>query len=661
MSDASQSSPYTQTLVATGGKAPYSWALSAGTLPLGLALSPTGVLSGTPAQTGTGFSFTVAVTDATQATVQRLYAMSVFAGLIVGACPQNIGEVGFPYNSTLVGEGGVIPYTWTVSGQLPDGLQLNSVAGTISGTPTRVGPAALTFTATDKSSRTSAKQCTITVQPQITVSTTALAGGSTGANYSDSVAVGGGVGPYVYATTAGSLPPGLAIDGGTGKITGRPIAAGSFSFTAQITDSLGAQAAKSLSIAVAQGLTIPNCPAPVGNVGQPYSSPLVAQGGSTPYVWTISSGTLPPGLTLQTGAVTVIGGSPTQSGAAAFVLQATDAANSNVTRACSIQINGAPLTISAPSFPNGLLGVAYSQTLTASGGTGPYAWSIVGTGAPSGFSINANGVLSGTPSTLGTFTFIVQATDQDNNIAQQSVTITILAGTAPSVSVTQLSDIVEPATQPGFNLQLAGSYPAPIDGTLTLTVVPDPTINVDDPGIQFAPPPACVAPCRRIPFTVAPNSTTPVFATPLLLQTGTVASTIQLNVKLTSGGTDITPANATVRSVRVDRLAPKIVSITRTSTASGFNLEIVGYSTTREVTQRTFQFTTSGGGAPLSATVQLTDAAKTWFQSSPSTASGGQFKLTQPFTLQGTVGNITSVSVTLSNAQGTSVPATANF
>jgi hypothetical protein len=655
VSDASQSSPYSQTFVATGGKPPYTWVIAGGTPPPGLILNALGTLSGSPVQTGL-FGFTVAVTDSASVTVQQPFTMNVFAGLIVGACPQNIAEVGFPYNSSLVGEGGVAPYTWSSAGSLPDGLVLNTVAGTISGTPRQVGSAALTFTATDKNTRSNSKQCSITVQPAVTISTASLSGGSTGTAYSDGVTVAGGVSPYVYSTTAGSLPPGLAIDGSTGKITGRPISSGAFGFTVQVSDNLGAQASKSLSIAVTQGLTIPNCPAPVGNVGQPYNAPLVAQGGSTPYIWTISSGTLPAGLALQSAdQVTMIAGSPSQPGASAFVLQAADAAGGNVTRACSIQINSAPLTISAPSFPTGLLGVAYSQTLAASGGRGPYVWSILGASAPPSFSIDSSGVLSGVPTTVGTYTFTVQVTDQDSNVAQQSVTITILAGTAPGVSIGGLPDIVDPATQPTFNVQLGGSYPAPIDGTVTMTVVPDPTIGIDDPSIQFFPN------GRTLKFTVAANSTTPVFTAPVVaLQTGTVAGTIQLSVKLASNGIDITPAAAPL-SVRVDRKAPRIVSVTATQNASGIQVQIVGYSTTREVTQGTFQFAISGGGAPLTATVQLADSAKSWFQSQQSTAFGGQFTLTQPFTPQGTIGNLTSVTVTLSNGQGTSAPVTVNF
>jgi hypothetical protein len=244
-------------------------------------------------------------------------------------------------------------------------------------------------------------------------------------------------------------------------------------------------------------------------------------------------------------------------------------------------------------------------------------------------------------------------TDQDGNVARQNVTLLLQAGTAPNVSITGLPDIVDPATQPAFNIQLDGTYPAQIDGTVTLTFVPDPTVGVDDPTIQFA------TSGRTLKFSIAPNSTTVVFAGPRQFQSGTVAGTIQLSVKLSSSGSDITPQNTAVRSVRVDRLSPRIASMTLVRNSNGLEVDIIGFSTTREVTQGTFQFSISGG-APISVTVPLSDGGKTWFQSTQSLASGGQFKLVQPFTFQGNVGTVTSVSATLTNGQGTSAAATAN-
>src|SRR5204863_7733095 len=107
------------------------------------------------------------------------------------------------------------------------------------------------------------------------------------------------------------------------------------------------------------------------------------------------------------------------------------------------------LSITSPATPtNGLVGNAYSQTLTATGGRTPYSWSITSAGSPSGLSLDATGVLAGLPSAAGTFSFTVQVTDQDNNVARQSVTLIILAGNPPNITLSGLPDIVDPGQQP---------------------------------------------------------------------------------------------------------------------------------------------------------------------------------------------------------------------
>jgi hypothetical protein len=95
--------------------------------------------------------------------------------------------------------------------------------------------------------------------------------------------------------------------------------------------------------------------------------------------------------------------------------------------------------------------------------------------------------------------------------------------------------------------------------------------------------------------------------------------------------------------------------------AGGFDVVISGFSTTREVGSATFQFTTAAGSRLDSntVTVQTESAARQWFADSRSAAYGGQFTFTQPFTLTNVT--LTEVSVTLTNAQGTSQPVRARF
>ena len=94
---------------------------------------------------------------------------------------------------------------------------------------------------------------------------------------------------------------------------------------------------------------------------------------------------------------------------------------------------GGPLAITTTSLPNAMIGTAYSQTLTASGGSGSYTWSVNGAGPPAAFSLSANGTLSGTaacgqPSLYaqGTWGIQVQVTDSSGQTAQATIPVTVV-------------------------------------------------------------------------------------------------------------------------------------------------------------------------------------------------------------------------------------------
>ena len=655
LADASPSSPYSQALTATGGKGPYTWSISSGNLPAGLTLSAAGTISGSPSQVGT-FSFGVRVSDANGAVAQQTFSINVVFGLIISACPANLAEVGVPFNSQMVASGGTAPYTWSINaGSLPAGLTLDRSSGAISGTPQQAGTGQFTLNVHDANG-TLNKACSIEVRAALSVANSSLSSGISGANYSDALSSTGGVGPFVWSTTAGSLPPGVSLNAANGEITGTPLVAGTFNFTAKAIDSIGGQATKDLSITIAQGLTIQDCPAPAGVVGLAYSSKLTAVGGTLPYVWKIDSGALPPGLTLSSDNA-AISGVPAQAGMSSYVLRVTDASTKSTTRLCSIQINSATLNITTASLlPNAAIGMGYNQTLSATGGRAPYTWSIT-TGAPPGFALNAAGVLTGIPTGPGNFTFTVQVTDLDNNVAQQSVTVSVLAGKAPNLTISGLPDIVDPAQQPPFTLSLDSAYPADINGTLTLVFTPDPAVGIDDPAIQFA------TGGRMLNFTVPSGSTQVAWSAPVAaFQTGTVAGTIQLVVHLDSNGTDISPATPTLSTVRVDRLAPRIVTMNVVASATGYDVQVTGFATTREVTQGSFQFSGAAAGSGVNIAVPLDSVSKTWFQDPSSGQYGGQFGLVQSFLWNGQpTGTLNSVSVSLVNAQGTSAVVSAKF
>lgn len=150
--------PFSATLAASGGVAPYSWSLVSGTLPPGLALSPAGVISGTPTATGTS-TFTVKAIDSalpTAETSTEPVTMTVAPRtLTITTAAVAAAKVGTAYSQSLSAAMGTAPLHWSITGgALPAGLALNAATGAITGTPTTAGTTAATVKVTDATSPT---------------------------------------------------------------------------------------------------------------------------------------------------------------------------------------------------------------------------------------------------------------------------------------------------------------------------------------------------------------------------------------------------------------------------------------------------------------------------------------------------------------------------
>jgi len=176
-------------------------------------------------------------------------------------------------------------------------------------------------------------------------------------------------------------------------------------------------------------LVITTTSLPAGTVGVAYSATLEATGGVPAYTWSVVSGSLPNGLSLgsSTG---IISGTPTASGTSYFTVQVADSQQpaDTDTQALSITVNAAPPapTITTTSLPSGTRGTPYSATVQATGGTLPYAWSIVSGSLPTGLSLNSStGVISGTPKKKGTKSFTIRCTDAMSQYDDQALSITI--------------------------------------------------------------------------------------------------------------------------------------------------------------------------------------------------------------------------------------------
>jgi hypothetical protein len=163
----------------------------------------------------------------------------------------------------------------------------------------------------------------------LAIATTSLPAGTAGAPYSASLSATGGVPPYAWSVVAGGLPPGVSLDAATGALSGTPTVAGTWAFTVGATDaqSPADSATAALSIAAEAApvdpLAITTTSLPNARRNRNYSQTLQATGGVAPYTWSVVSGSLPPGLSLD-AATGTIAGRATQTGTWSFTVQARD-------------------------------------------------------------------------------------------------------------------------------------------------------------------------------------------------------------------------------------------------------------------------------------------------------------------------------------------------
>jgi hypothetical protein len=331
------------------------------------------------------------------------------------------GTVGTAYSATFAATGGTTPYAWAITtGSLPAGITLSS-AGVLSGTPTASGSFPITVQVTDSTTpthQTATKALTFTIAaapPALAITTTSLPGGTVGTAYSATLAATGGTTPYAWSLTAGTLPAGVTLSA-SGVLAGTPTASGSFPITVQVTDSTTpTHQTKSANFTITMApatLTITTLTLPNGTVGTAYSATLAATGGTTPYTWSLSAGTLPAGVTLSASGVFV--GTPTTAGNFNITVLVTDStAPTHQTKSgvFTITIAATTLTISTTSLPTATVGTAYNTALAATAGTTPYSWSLTAGSLPAGITLSSAGVFSGTPTVSGSFQITVLVTD----------------------------------------------------------------------------------------------------------------------------------------------------------------------------------------------------------------------------------------------------------
>jgi putative Ig domain-containing protein len=391
--------------------------------------------------------------------------------------------------------------TWTLTG--------TGCAGDGCGTLTNVTPTSVTYTAptnssvsltvslkavtVESSSVTNTTAITVVLPPAFATPAQVLPNGSNGVNYSTQVVATGGVPTLIFTVVCPNqgqtncLPPGLTLNQ-SGLLIGTPTTAGTYTFFVKVTDRGGVQqinqppplsATSSLFTVIinpAAPLSVTTTSLPPGNVNQTYSASLTAKGGVTPFTWSITSGSLPPGLGLNksTG---VISGTPTTVGSFPFVATVQDSSvppqtATSGTLVISIESPQPLQAITAP-LPPGMIATPYSATLTAIGGIQPYTWSVISGQLPAGLILNPQaGTITGTPILTGTSNFTVQVQDSSTGAggpakATQQLQITVGTGASSNALIKGSYSFLFNGFDDNGTVMISGNFSADGNGNIT--------------------------------------------------------------------------------------------------------------------------------------------------------------------------------------------------
>jgi len=331
----------------------------AGALPTGVTFTDnndgTGTLAGTAAPGSAGvYEVEITASNGNPPNAVQHLTLTVVEPLVITTTTLPHAVVGDPYSTNLAATGGTTPYTWTLNaGSLPAGLGL-AANGTISGTPTGP-PGSFTFDVkvvdSTNPQQTAIKTMTIVVDSHPTISGPSSATFVTGQANSVSFTSTGS--PTPTLSSSGALPAGVTFTagpGGTGTLAGTaaPGSHGVYPLVISASNGVGAPATINFTLTVLEPVAVTTTSLPDGTVGAAYNATLTANGGSPPYTWAVTTGSLPAGLSLAAnGAIT---GTPTgPRGVSTFTVTATDSSAPTLlptpltaSKVLSIEIHAAP-------------------------------------------------------------------------------------------------------------------------------------------------------------------------------------------------------------------------------------------------------------------------------------------------------------------------------
>lgn len=424
-----------------------SYVLKSGTLPQGLSLASTGLITGTPTTAETQ-------TFAVRASTGSVYADRTFiatvSSLPVWTTGNALADIAkdAAYSFTLVASN-TTSYA-VQSGSLPAGVSLSSGTGVLSGTPTVAGSYSFTIRATRTALVFVDRSFTLLIATTPTwVTAASLA--NTAQNTALSFAlVATNASATGFSITAGSLPVGVSMSS-SGTLAGTPTALATYTFTVRATS------ATSSTIYSDRAFTLTTVPLPVWTTvslqdvasGSAYSVQLVATNAVS---FAVKTGTLPAGLSLTSGGL--LSGTASAAGTYGFTITATgNATNSSTDQALTQIVATTPTWVTSASLPNTAKDVAYSLTLVATNASAT-GFTVSAGALPPGLTLSSAGVLSGTPSATNTYSFTVKAASTTSTTIFATREFTVKTVPLPIWTTTTLADVARDAA---YSVQLVAS------------------------------------------------------------------------------------------------------------------------------------------------------------------------------------------------------------
>lgn len=467
---------YSQIFTASAGTPPYAFTVTAGAVPTGLQLLPSGTLSGTPTA-AVQASFTVTVTDGNGAIGTAAYTLAIaeqppIANPVIATVVR--GSVANPITLNLVG--GPATFVTVDTGPTNGTATASGTAITYSPFAGHVGGDSFTYTATNPSGTSAPATVSITVTNPVLVfspSAGSLPDATTGTNYGQTLSVSGGTAPYTYAVSGGSLPADIVLDAASGSLSGIAVSPGNYAVSITATDASGATGSANYSLHVLPSALVLSPSSgtvlPAATFGVPYAyAGISASGGSGATVFSAIG--LPSGLSVSAGGS--ITGTPASAGSYSVDVTATDIAGATATATYALVVSassgGFAFSPAGGALPEAMVGEAYSQDISAAGGTAPLIYSLAGGTLPGGLVLNiSNGDLNGPLAANvapGSYSFTIAV--RDAAASTGSVTFTLVVQ-ARAVTVANKDVIVPPGGTPPNVYLNAGATGGPfVDASL---------------------------------------------------------------------------------------------------------------------------------------------------------------------------------------------------